>query len=334
MGQHYMTYPERIRLETMLKFKAPVSQIARELGFSRQTIYNEIRRGEYDYLNNDRGQYQMEKRYSADKAQQIHNRANRNRGRELKIGGDIAYANFLEQKILKDKFSPAAALAAARTKGFKTTLSVNTIYNYIYNGIFYQLTSNDLWEWPNRRKKKKRPTPRVAHDQLPSIEQRPDHISNRQDLGHWEMDLIVGKGQKQSLLVLAERISRQIIIKKIVDKKASTVVAAIDELEAGTPDFKNRIQSITTDNGPEFLDYDGLRRSINGGIRFELYYCHSYASWEKGTIERSNRIIRRFFPKGTDFTGITKEQVAAVQNWINDYPRKILNWMTPNQMAA
>ena len=130
------------------------------------------------------------------------------------------------------------------------------------------------------------------------------------------------------------RISRQIIIRKIADKKTSTVVAALDELEAGTPDFKSRIQSITTDNGPEFLDYDGLRRSINGGTRFDVYYCHSYASWEKGTIERSNRMIRRFFPKGTDFTGITKEQVAAVQNWINDYPRKILNWMTPNQIAA
>lgn len=334
MGQHYMTYSERIRLETMLKYKVSISQIARDLGFSRQTIYNEIRRGSYTGTKRIHGIYRDIRLYSADKGQQAHDKANRNRGRELKIGNDIAYANFLEEKILKDRFSPAAALAAARTKGFKTSISINTVYNYIYNGIFYQLTNNNLWEQPNRKKKKKHPTPRIAHDQLPSIEQRPDHITDRQDLGHWEMDLIIGKGRKQALLVLVERISRQVIIRKITDRKTSTIIAAIDELEARTPDFKNRIQSITTDNGSEFLDYNGLRRSIHGGTRFDIYYCHSYASWEKGTIERSNRIIRRFFPKGTDFTNITKEQVAAVQNWINDYPRKILNWMTPNQIAA
>ena len=82
------------------------------------------------------------------------------------------------------------------------------------------------------------------------------------------------------------------------------------------------------------MDYEGIRRSIYEGERCEVYYCHSYASWEKGTVERNNRIIRRFFPKGTDFTKITKKQVAAVQDWMNNYPRKILNWKSPAEISA
>ena len=92
------------------------------------------------------------------------------------------------------------------------------------------------------------------------------------------------------------------------------------------PDFRQQFRSITTDNGSEFLRYEELRQSIHGGIRFEVYYCHSYAAWEKGTNENHNRMIRRWFPKGTNFDEVTKEQVAEVERWVNDYPRKLLGW--------
>ena len=93
-------------------------------------------------------------------------------------------------------------------------------------------------------------------------------------------------------------------------------------------------RSITTDNGPEFLEYDLLRKSIYGGIRFDVYYCHSYAAWEKGTNENHNRMLRRWFPKGTDFSRITKKRIAAVQDWMNGYPRKILDWKCPAEVAV
>lgn len=335
VGQHYMTYQERIRMETLLKYKVPIAQIARELGCCRQTIYNEMKRGRFTYINPEHGYYREEPRYSADKGQQIHDKACRNRGRDLKIGSDLAYANFLEEKMLRNKYSPAAALAAARAAGFAMTLCVRTVYNYIDQGVFYAMTNNDLWEKPRRRKKRQRPEQRVAHPKLPSIEQRPRHIRDREDLGHWEMDLVVGKQKTAAaLLVLTERITREVIIRKIQDKTSASVVAAIDELERKTPNFREKFQSITTDNGSEFLDYEGLRRSIYYGERCEIWYCHSFASWEKGTIERNNRIIRRFFPKGTDFTKVTKKRIAEVQDWMNDYPRKILDWMTPRERAA
>ena len=82
----------------------------------------------------------------------------------------------------------------------------------------------------------------------------------------------------------------------------------------GKQAFQKKFRSITTDNGPEFLEYELLTRSIYGGQRFQVYYCHSYAAWEKGSNENHNRMIRRFFPKGTDFSKITKKRIAELQD--------------------
>ena len=329
--QHYMTYSDRLRMEGMLRAGRGVSWIARELGFCRQTIYNELKRGTYLHTCD----FWDEPRYSADKSQTIHDRAQQAKGRRLKIGHDFAYANFLEQKILGDRYSPAAALAAARAAGFSTSICVNTLYSYIDSGVFLTLTSADLWEKPKRKTRKKGGAKRLAHPMLPSIEQRPETINARTEPGHWEMDLIVGPagGSSAALLTLTERVTREEIILKLPDRRAATIRRAINGLERRTPDFRQRFKSISTDNGPEFMEYEKLIRSVHGGQRFAVWYCHSYAAWEKGTNENHNRMIRRFLPKGTDFAKITKKQIAAIQDWMNDYPRKILGWKAPNHVA-
>lgn len=334
--QHYMTYEERIQLETLLRHKISVSEIARELGFSRQTIYREIKRGTYVHT----GDYKDYLRYSAQKGQIIHDQRQENKGCPLKIGKDIDYANFLESKILKEHFSPAAALAAARAVGFSTQISVGTLYNYITMGLFVILEDKHLLEKtarkPRKKKKDEDDKPKVAHPTLPSIEDRPESIGRRSEPGHWEMDLIVGPQEsKPCLLTLTERLTRKEIITLLPDRRAVTIRRAIDRIERQTVGFKQKFKSITTDNGSEFMEYDLLVRSCRSkGQRFEVYYCHSYAAWEKGGVENHNRIIRRFFPKGTDFSKVTKKQVAAVQNWMNNYPRKILDWMTPLEAEA
>lgn len=335
MKQHYMTYPERIRLETMLRFKVPVAQIARELGCCRQTIYNEMKRGMYTRIKQVHGFDRDVQEYSADIGQQLHDKATKNKGTQLKISGKLEYAEYLEERILKHRRSPAAALAEARKAGFDTSICVTTLYAYINDGVIRSLSNSKLWEKNSRKKKKKRPEQRITHPQYPSIMQRPSYISDRKEPGHWEIDLIIGgKRSQAALMVLSERYTREVIIRKIPEKKAACVVAEMDKIEHSTPNFKERFKTITSDNGPEFLDYHGLCRSIYKGQRCQVYYCHSYASWEKGTIERNNRIIRRFFPKGTDFTKITEKQVADVQDWINNYPRKILGWKTALEAAG
>ena len=329
---HYMTKEERIILQTLLDEKRPVSYIARKLGCCRQTIYNEIKRGQYLH---DYG-YFDKLRYSAERGQQKHNYNQTAKGRPLKIGSDHAFAAYIEHKIIVDRYSPAAALAAARRYRFDTSICVSTLYSYIDKRVFYQLGNRHLWEKWKKKPRKKDEERRVAHPKLPSIEIRPGHIDRREEYGHWEMDLVVsGQGGKSVLLTLTERRSRQEIIMKLPDRKAETVRRAIDQLERKTPGFRQKFRSITTDNGSEFMEYDQLIKSCRcKGNRFAIYYCHSYSAWEKGSVENHNRMIRRFFPKGTNFDLVSAAEIRRVQDWMNHYPRRILGWKSPVEAAA
>ena len=328
--QHYMTEQERHQLEAMRRNKIPVREIARQLGFCERTIYYELRRGSYMHTCD----FWDEKRYSAQKGQQTHNYNQTAKGRPLKIGCDHTYATYIEHKIIVDRYSPAAALAAAKRYNFQTHICVSTLYSYINKRVFLTLTNKHLWDKRRKKQKKDDTEKRIAHPKLPSIENRPAYIGQRSERGHWEMDLIIGKAETSPvLLTLTERYSRQELIFKLPDRKASTIRGVFDQLERQHKDFDQRFKTLTTDNGSEFMEYEKLCRSIRGS-RFQVWYCHSYSAWEKGSVENHNRMIRRFFPKGTDFSKISKKRIAAVQDWMNNYPRKILQWQTPNEAAA
>lgn len=339
-NQHYMTEDERYIMEGMLLAGAGVTEIARKLGFCRQTIYNEMKRGLYIHTCDLRDQI----RYSADKAQQVHDYNQTAKGRPLKIGNDHAFADFLEKKMLgvqpdgkrdrRKRFSPSAALAAARAEGFTTSVCPSTLYSYIDKRVFLHLTNRDLWEKGRKKKQGYQPVRRIAHPALPSIAVRPETVKQRREPGHWEMDLVVSceKGSG-AVMTLTERRSRQEMIFKLPDKRAATVRGVFDTLERNTPNFRQQFRSITTDNGPEFLEYDKLTASIHGGKRFEVYYCHSYSAWEKGSNENQNRMVRRWFPKGTDFKRVPKRQIRELEDWMNNYPRKVLGWLTPAEAA-
>ena len=339
--QHYMTEKERYKLESYLEAGKKPIWIARTMGFCRQTIYNEIERGTYIHTCD----YWDEKRYSADKGQQIHEQNQTAKGRPLKIGNDHEYANFLEKKMLgvqddgeidqRKRCSPAVALELARREGFATTVCVSTLYSYIEKRVFLRLTNKDLWEKGKEKKGTYKPVRRVAHPALPSITERPEEINRRDELGHKEIDLVVGKqGTPAATLTMTDRKGRVEMAYIIPDKKAASVRAVFDRLERklGKRRFREMFKSITTDNGSEFLEYEQLTQSIYGGKRFEVYYCHSYSAWEKGTNENHNRFLRRFFPKGTDFTKVSQRQLQEAVDWMNNYPRKILGWKTPNEM--
>lgn len=327
--QHYMSYEERLKLESYLRAKMKVAWIADQMGFCKKTIYNEIKRGQYIHTCD----YWDEIRYSADVAQKKTTYNQSTKGRSMKIGSDYDYAAYLEDLILKKKYSPAAALAEARKHNFKTSICITTLYNYIEKKVFTKLTKKDLWEKGKRKKRNYVPIKRVAHPMLPSITERSDLADQRSELGHWEMDLIISaKKGRTVLLTLTERATRKELIFKLPDRRSATVRSVFDYLEASDPAFRQKFRSITTDNGVEFLNHEKLTESIFGGKRFNVFYCHSYAAWEKGTNENHNRMIRRFFPKGTDFKEISTDRIKEVEDWLNNYPRKILDWKTPNEL--
>ncbi len=332
----HLSQNDRIKMETMLNSGHKVVEVAEYLHVHRSTIYREIKRGEYTHRNSD---YTEETRYSSDLGQKNHDWNAQGKGRNIKIGNDRPLAEYIEEKIIEDKYSPEAALAAAAESGieFTTSISVRTLYRYIDKGIFLKLTNKDLPVKGKRKKHNKRVKVQKRASAGESIENRPDEVKNREIFGHWEMDTVKGKQgvTKSCMLVLTERKTRDEIIVKLPDQKAASVVEAIDRLERKWGDMFTKVfRSITVDNGVEFSDYEGLERSVlhEGEKRTFAFYCHPYSSWERGSNENNNRLIRRHIPKGEDFDEKQDRDIEYIENWINNYPRGIFGFKTSAQL--
>lgn len=209
--------------------------------------------------------------------------------------------------------------------------------NGIAKGLFLNLTQEELPRHGKKKHKYKKVKKNKSASRAPageSIEQRPEEIDEREEFGHWEGDTVYsGRGKRKTtraLLTLTERKTRKEIIIAIPNRKAETVVKALDALERklGARRFRAIFKSITFDNGTEFAAAEELERScVNKRLpRTKVYFCHPYSSWERGTNENTNGMIRRRFPKGTNFAAVTNAQIAQAENWINNYPRKILGY--------
>ena len=334
MAKHF-TERERYKLEYMRKIKVPVKQIAIEMGKTEKTIYNELKRGTVKLLNSDLIEYEV---YCADVGQRVNRENQSEKGPALKIGNDINFCRRIEE-LIKKKYSPYAALNIIKREGYNTNISLSTLYKYIKQGIFLNITEKDLPMKAKRKKNGEAINRKVAlnNQRGTSIEERPKEIRDRTSYGHWEMDTIVsgqGKG-KSCLLVLSERLSREEIIRKIQNKKSISVVKELDLLEKqlGTKGFREKFKTITCDNGVEFLNQEGIEKGRRNKqkARTKVYYCHPFSSWERGTNENINKMIRRFIPKGANIDTYSKEEIQYIENWINNYPRKILSGYSANQ---
>ena len=150
------------------------------------------------------------------------------------------------------------------------------------------------------------------------------------------MDTVVGaRGvSKKSLLVLTERKTRKEIIFLLKEHTAAAVVKALDRLERKTgAAFRKIFKTITVDNGSEFADWQGLERSKrNKKNRTKVYYCHPYSSWERGSNENQNKLVRRHIPKGVNFDDKTQDDIDSIAEWINNYPRRLFEYQTAEKL--
>lgn len=326
---------DRLQMEAYLNAGKTPSEIAAFLGKHISSIYREMKRGRFEHLNMD---YTIEERYSPDIAENKYREHLAAKGAELKIGKDFEFAQYIENKVVKEKYSPAAILGEIKEKGivFKTTICVSTFYSYIEKGIFLNITNKNLpvkGTKTRRAYNKVKPRRRTAGE---SIEKRPKEILERKEFGHWEMDCVEGKKKsKKTLLVFSERKTRNEIVLPIKAKTAESVVEALDKLEKNFRRlFPKVFKTITVDNGSEFSDIIGMGNSIFGGERTKFYYCHPYSSWERGTNENINKMIRRHYPKGTDFESYSDDELLKLNRWINNYPRKIFGYRCSADLFA
>lgn len=329
-----MTYNDRLRLDALIRAGHKPKEVAVILHKHISTIYRELKRGRYMHTNTDLTE---EERYNPDEADRKAKENLKAKGAGLKIGNDIELANFLESMVINNKYSPDAALAKAREQQerFSTMICTTTFYSYIDKGIFLKLTNKDL-PVKKDKKRKYRKVKQARPSRGESIEHRPNEVETRKEVGHWEMDTVKGKQgvTKSCMLVMTERKTRNEIIIKLPDQKAESVVNALDRLEMKWGDmFYCVFKSITVDNGSEFADYEGMERSSRRKEkRTAVYYCHPYSSYERGSNENQNRMIRRHIPKGIDFDNTAETDIKEIESWINQYPRRTLGYYSSKEL--
>jgi len=322
----HLTAFDRGRIAALHKEGKSLQAIANAVGCHKSTISRELQRGTVTQMKTNG---KMVKIYFPDTGQRVYEENRKACGAKFKLDKAIHFIQFAENKILKERWSPDAICGYAKYCGLfeDNIVSTKTLYNYIDSGLLgVKNIDLSMKVRLNTKKKHSRKNKRVLGR---SIEERPSEVEDRQEFGHWEIDTVIGKKTKDNaLLTLTERKTRNEIIFKIDAKDTLSVTDALEKLKYQYGNqFSKVFKSITADNGSEFADL---------GIDFEknttkVYFTHPYASWERGTNERHNGLIRRFIPKGKSISSVDDQTISYVENWCNRLPRKALGYKTPGE---
>ena len=320
----HLNYVERQQIERWHNIeKRSNAEIASLLNKSERTIRREIKRGKVKNLTTNLEEIWV---YSADIAENKYRYELTGKGPQLKLDSDFALVKHIEKEIKENKKSPEAIVIDIQKNNlkFKVEICAKTIRNAIRKGNIIDVKQGKIIYKKEYKVKNKDKSVCSKVPAEKSIEFRPKEANNREEYGHWEGDLVIGKREKGAVLfTLTERKTREEIIMKIASKEGKNVAKALDKLEKEYgEEFYTKFKTITFDNGGEFRNYKIIEKSCRKrGKRTEIYYAHPYCSGERGSNENANRLIRRFIPKGTDIAKICKEFIEYIENWINNYPR-------------
>lgn len=339
---HHLTKDDRIKIQSLIeqvdengKRIFNNSYIANYIGVNRSTITRELKRIK-SQINIRSGKIKN-RSYNADDAQNDYD-FKRGMSKANYILDDFPQLKkYIEDKILIDKWAPDAISGYINShelykqEGF-TSISTTTIYRAIHYGLL-KVKKEDTRRMTKFEKtgeystKGELPNSKLSY----SIELRPDDINNRESFGNWELDTVISttKGTHKCLMTLTERKTRYEIIGILEAKTKEEVISKFKKIkEYLKQNIKLIINSLTTDNGGEFAGF--LEIIEITGAKF--YFCHPYASCEKGSNEKHNSIIRYFIPKSTLIENYTVNEINNICHWMNNYPRKILNYFTPQEV--
>lgn len=324
----HLNFKERMTIEIRLKDGFSVYKIAKELERSINTITNEIRRGTTTQIR--QGKYI--EIYLADTGEAVYTKNRLNSRRAFKMLDCSEFISYTVDKIKNDSWSPDACVGEAIANGrFDRSQMVctKTLYNYIDLGLL-DIKNTDL-PIKLRRNTKSTRIKRHKKNLGTSIAERPIHINNRNEFGHWEIDTVIGEKSKNDnvLLTILERKTRYAIVLDIVSKTTNAVTDALNRVRSLFGEqFSKVFKTITCDNGSEFADLS----TIESETDTKVYFTHPYSSFEKGTNERHNGLIRRFIPKGKRISDYSSDDIAFIEEWMNTLPRRILNYKTPEEL--
>lgn len=319
-----LSFQERVIIQTLFEENRSKSFIAEKLDRSRSTVTREINKWVKD----------PEDKYSAELAQWNAEDDYLNK-RNLDKISTYGRLKFYVYKSLLNGWSPeqiSGRIKLDYPNDPIMSISHEAIYMHIYTHPQGRLNKKLISLLPyhktRRRTLKGSQKRRIRIKDQVSIDDRPKHIETRQDIGHWEGDLMIGVRQSSAIGTLVERKSRFTYIVKLQNRKSATVRKKfVKEFKKLDSRFK---KTLTYDNGIEMAQHKILTKQT--GI--QVYFAHPYSSWERGTNENTNGLIRRFFPKGTNFNEINERQLKKVECILNNRPRKVLGYKTPSEVMA
>ncbi len=303
MSYSQLTYEQRYLIYQLMKIDFNQTEIANAVGVHKSTISRELKRN-----TGKRG-------YRYKQAQRIAER------RKIKTKRRITPADWLLiERYLQKDFSPEQT-AHWVLKYFGIQVSHEWIYQHLWED---KRNGGQLYQHLRRKKKyRKRGANGDNRGKIPHqrcIEERPALVEKRERIGDWEADTIIGKGMKGAIVTLVDRKSRFLRMGLVEQRTKEAVKEGMIELLKGYP-----VHTITCDNGKEFAAHEEIAQALEA----DIYFAHPYASWERGTNENTNGLIRQYIPKDKDFRTLTDVDIYFIEYRLNTRPRKCLSFSPP-----
>jgi IS30 family transposase len=316
----HLSQDEREIIANLLSGGSSLGEIAKVVGRDRSTISRELNRNSPP----ERRRYVPCRAH----ARACERKTNANKHERLK--NDLV-RQYVKDGLIKG-WSPEQISGRIRIDHPGQTINHEAIYQYIYHPQNPdRLEMIQLLRRAHKKRRNKGIGRKVRKTKIPNripLDARPKSVENRRQSGHWEGDSLISRKSKAALNTLVERKSRLVLITKLPRKSADETNRAVIERLKKLP-AKGR-QTLTLDNGTENAKHEALSARL--GIK--CYFARPYASWERGTNENANGLIRWYLPKGTDFRKITPEQIARIEYLLNSRPRKCLGYKTPSEVVA
>jgi transposase, IS30 family len=322
MGTHYgqLSLAERVSIGLLRAEGQSISKISERLCRSKSTVSRELRR-------NSKATKQWPGGYDAERAQGLADRRRR-WDKRFKLARQPALRDHVKQHLAMG-WSPAQIQNRLALDGSNMSISHESIYRYIYHRVaqkdynWHGLLPRRKF-YRGRRPKKGGPAARTFENYV-SIDERPLHINERKQAGHWEVDLMAFNHNKTVLLIAQERACRKLIAHRQPNKGATAVRKRLRRSLGALP--QSLRQSFTYDNGTEFAQHHKLNKSLGS----KSYFCHTHSPWQKGGVENAIGRLRRDMPRKTSPELLTHAAIKKAVQRYNNTPRKCLGFLTPNE---
>ena len=312
MNYQQLIDSQRYQIEAYLRVKYSITQIAEELGVHKSTISRELKRN-------------CKKRsYSACHAQSISDERRKEAYKHSVFDANMKH--YITNKLINKQWSPEQIKGRCDLDGI-FMVSVERIYGFVYSnqseGGYLYLHLRTARRWRKKRLNRKHQRGQIPNRIM--INQRPEVVDTKERFGDWEVDTIIGKNHKTAILTVTERKSQFELMVKTDGTKAESIRKQLINLLAP---FKTLVKTITSDNGKEFAKHQEIAEKLET----DFYFADPYSPWQRGLNEYNNKLIRQYLPKKTDFNLINNNTINVIISKLNNRPRKLLGYKTPNEV--